>query len=150
MSDMYRTFSKQMCASVWGLSIILFHILLSFYLWFIFNPKFNSSGEFLVAEISTPLSVTFALGVVKWVIDVQGLIKSEPKVGVLYVVTLSLVSGALYAAIILVFWNFRLMEPSPEQLNSFFLLIDSALGGLFALFYNDMFGTSEVRDSEQP
>lgn len=134
--------NKQLCASVLGISIVVFHVTFSFYLWFSFYPNFNLGGDLTVAELSTPLSATFALGVIKWVIDTQGKITSEETVGLTFIVLLSFISIALFLA--LAYGPYKYTVPGsgmePKALNSYFLFVESILGAMFGLFFSDMFG----------
>ena len=57
--------NKQKYASIVGIIVVAVHIGLVFYLWIFFRKAYPD----LVAEIATPLTAAFFLGVVKWVID---------------------------------------------------------------------------------
>jgi hypothetical protein len=144
-------FNKQVCANILGIGIVIFHVAFSFWLWFYFNPGFNSNGQLFVAELSTPLSATFSLGVIKWVIDTQGKITSQATIGLPFAFLLAFVTICLFVALVygpLVYRSDTGMQPA--TLNSYFLFVDSTLGGLFALFFNDMFGRQDDKAPAPP
>jgi hypothetical protein len=92
--------NKQLCASFLGISMVVAHIVLLWYLWDVFGQTSSGQKSVYVAEIATPLTGAFALTVVKWVIDTQGKITSKQTVGITLVVILVILTVALYGALI--------------------------------------------------
>ncbi|MBF9028970.1 hypothetical protein HKCCE3408_01060 [Rhodobacterales bacterium HKCCE3408] len=134
--------NKQMFSSITGVLIVLGHVLLLCYLWVSFGAP-TGGGTLKVTEISTPITAAFALGVVKWIIDTQGRITSEKKVGVPYVVIFGVILLALAFGVVWGLNRYSKGEWQPDQLNQFFVIIESGMGGMFGLFFNDMFGPAE-------
>lgn len=131
--------NKQLFASIVGILIVAFHIALLGYLWLKFGSP-TGTGPLQVTEIATPITAAFALGVVKWVIDTQGHITSPKTVGLPFVIILTMVGVALAAGL---FWGVRQYVTGawqPKELNMFFVTLESGIGGMFGLFFNDMFG----------
>ena len=81
----------------------------------------------------------FALTVVKWVIDTQGLISSEKTVGLTLVVILLLLTVSLYGALIYGPYQYQIGSWQPDELNRFFVFVETGIGGMFGLLFNDMF-----------
>ena len=132
-------FNKQLCASVLGISMVVAHIVLLWYLWSVFGNVDTANKSVYVAEIATPLTGAFALTVVKWVIDTQGKITSKKTVGPTLVIILLLLTFALYGALIYGPYNYQIGAWQPEQLNRFFVFVETGIGGMFGLLFNDMF-----------
>ena len=132
-------FNKQLCASILGISMVVAHIVLLWYLWTVFGSVETENKSVYVAEIATPLTGAFALTVVKWVIDTQGKITSEKTVGVTLVIVLVLLTGALYGALIYGPYQYQLGSWQPDELNRFFVFVETGGGGMFGLLFNDMF-----------
>lgn len=79
--------NKQRFSSIVGILIVLLHLLLFVGLLVFFPGK--NSPEVKIFEISLPFMATYALGVVKWVIDTQGNITSQATVGFTYIFIVS-------------------------------------------------------------
>ena len=92
-----------------------------------------------VAEIATPLTGAFALTVVKWVIDTQGKITSKQTVGLPLIIILVLLTVALYGALIYGPYQYQIGSWQPDELNRFFVFVETGIGGMFGLLFNDMF-----------
>lgn len=134
--------NKQLFSSVIGVLLVIFHIVLLGYLWFNFGAP-SGSGPLQVTEIATPMMAAFSLGVVKWVIDTQGHITSKKTVGAPYWLLMSIISVAMGMGLV---WGVRQYITGswqPEQLNLFFVALEAGIGGMFGLFFSDMFGPLE-------
>ncbi|UWQ59424.1 hypothetical protein K3722_04680 [Leisingera caerulea] len=132
-------FNKQLCASILGISMVVAHIVLLWYLWTVFGSVEAENKSVYVAEIATPLTGAFALTVVKWVIDTQGKITSKKTVGVTLVIILILLTFALYGALIYGPHQYQIGSWQPDDLNRFFVFVETGIGGMFGLLFNDMF-----------
>ena len=132
-------FNKQLCASILGITMVVAHIALLWYLWTVFGNIATENKSVYVAEIATPLTGAFALTVVKWVIDTQGKITSEKTVGLTLVVILVLLTSALYGALIYGPYMYQQGAWQPDELNRFFVFVETGIGGMFGLLFNDMF-----------
>jgi hypothetical protein len=134
--------NKQVYASVIAVAIVLVHIFLLFYLWIVFRERFPEPA---VAEIATPLTGAFFIGVVKWVIDTQGKITSGETVGIVFVIITSIVVIALLGGLVALPLAYEGGRMTAAQLNSYFLFLDTGLGAAFTLLFNDMFGKPGVQ-----
>lgn len=129
--------NKQVYSSILGIIIVVTHIFLLYYLWFIFRPRFPGP---IAPEIATPLTAAFFIGVIKWVIDTQGKITSNDKVGITFIIITSIVSLSLLGALVFLPFIYSDSEMTKDDLNSYFLFVETGLGGAFTLLFNDMFG----------
>jgi len=119
-----------------GLIVLIVHIFLSIYLWFIFEGRERT----IAAEVSTPLTVAYAVAVIKWIVDNQGVFKSDKEIGIGYLVMISIVVftflGCLVGGPFIYKSNYDI---SPESLNKFFVFVESSFGVLFSIVFADMF-----------
>lgn len=131
-------------AAVFGCLILLLHSTLTFMLFFIYRDDFGD--DVAIAEISIPITLAYAMMVVKWVVVNKGHIRKRPTVGITYVIALAIVFvsfiGALVAGPALYLWSGGF---SATALNTYFAVADGAFGALMLLFLNDLFGPSEKR-----
>lgn len=133
--------NRQKYASFVGICIVFVHLFLTFYLWVVFRTRFPTT---IIAEIATPLTAAFFLGVVKWVIDTQGKITSNDTVGFTYVVITAAVIFSLLGGLVALPLMYTSGSISTDQLNSWYLYLDTSIGGAFGLIFSDMFGTKNA------
>lgn len=133
---MNSTFNKQKFSFFIGLSVLIVHVFLSIYLWFIFEGREKT----VIAEIATPLTIAYAVAVIKWIVDNQGIFQSNKKIGIGYCLMISIVVfsflGCMIAGPIIYNNNYGV---SPEDLNKFFVFAESSFGVLFSVVFSDMF-----------
>lgn len=125
---------KFMLATTIGTLILLSHIFVSIYLWFIFDAPDASVAK----EVSFPVTIIYSLGFVKWMIDNQQRLVGQ-KVNSAYVIMVSIISGVMvigHIVLPLLYYPFGL---TIDQLNGGFVFLESAFGALFALVFSDLF-----------
>ena len=125
--------NKQLCASVLGISMVVAHIVLLWYLWAYFGQIDYEQKSIYVAEIATPLTGAFALTVIKWVIDTQGKITSQQTVGITLVIILAIVTLTLYGALIYGPYQYSTGKWQPDVLNRYFVFVETGIGEMFGL-----------------
>lgn len=142
------TFSKSKIAAIFGCTILLWHVLLTGYLMLIFQPASNADAPL---EITVPMTLTYAVSVVKWLIDTQGRVRKHPRVGLAYLLGFSIVVLSLFAGVILVLYQHQNLELTGRQLNAGFAFVEATLGVLLVYFWNDLFEiTEEDAGGENP
>lgn len=117
--------------------ILVAHGSLTIYLFSTFEEI--ATDQVAVAEISLPVTLAYAITVVSWMIARQGKVTFSQKVYPLYVIGLVLAVGFYFWALWIGLENYR-NGWSWQFLNGYFAVVDGALGGLFLMFCNDLFG----------
>lgn len=129
--------NKQRFASIIGVGIIVIHVGLILYILNFLPP---GDGENNVLQIILPFTATYAIGVVKWVIETQGHITSKVKVGGVYIVIVSIISAALLFSLPYALYLYSTNETFlGPQLSWYVSGVEAGFGVLFALVFNDMF-----------
>ncbi|EYD77622.1 hypothetical protein Rumeso_00788 [Rubellimicrobium mesophilum DSM 19309] len=116
-----------------GTLILLSHIVVSIYLWFVELPNAAT-----VKEITFPVTIIYALGFVNWMIANQKRLVGEP-VNQGYVSMVTIVAIAMIVPHIALPLLFYPMHLTVDQLNGGFLFLESAFGAMFALVFSDLF-----------
>lgn len=129
--------NRQKFSMVLGLAIISVHLLLSAYLWFIFSPTVDSAVS--AKEIVLPLTVAYSSTVLKWFIDNQGHVTSSATIGIMYAVTIAMVSIFFLGLLCAGPWIYREFDLTPRSLNQFYAFSESVFGVLFVLILDDLF-----------
>jgi len=133
---MNSSYSKQKVSFYVGITVLITHIFLSIYLWFFFDGQ----DKVVIAEISTPLTVAYAVAVIKWIVENQGNFQSPPTVGRPYAIIISVVVVTFLGCLIAgpIYYNINL-DINPESLNKFFVFVESSFGVLFSIVFSDLF-----------
>lgn len=126
--------------------ILLAHGLLSIYLFTRFDEF--AEDQVAVAQISLPITLAYAITVVTWIIAKQGKVSYRTKVYPLYVIGLAISVVFYFFALYIGLERYRIGDWTWERLNTYFAVVDGALGGLFLMFCNDLFST-EHRSVDQ-
>jgi hypothetical protein len=121
-------------ATTVGTAILISHIVVSIYLWFIFAAPAESA----VKEISFPVTIIYALGFVQWMIANQKRTKGE-KVNAAYVRMVTIISLVMIVGHVALPMLYYPMAMTIDQLNGGFLFLETAFGALFALVFSDLF-----------
>ena len=121
-------------ATIIGTLILLSHVFVSIYLWFVFGAP----DESVAKEVSFPVTIIYSLGFVKWMIDNQQR-RVGQKVNYAYVVMVSIISCVMIVGHIALPLIYYPMELTVDQLNGGFVFLESAFGALFALVFSDLF-----------
>lgn len=130
-------FNKQRFALNIGLLVMVFHIILSFLLWFMVEFP---DERIAIREITLPLTIGYATSVVTYYVETGGRVTSTEVVGVRLVI--------LFTTLIVIFMGSLIAAPiyyldnawvTPATLNSFFAFGESAFGGLMALIITFLF-----------
>lgn len=140
------TYSKSTIAAVFGCVILLWHVLLTGYLMLIFQPTSSADAPL---EITVPMTLTYAVSVVKWLIDTQGRVRKYPRVGIAYLLGFSIVVLSLFAGVILVLYQHQHLKMTSAQLNAGFAFVEATLGVLLVYFWNDLFKITEEDEKEE-
>lgn len=130
-------------ATIIGTFILLSHIFVSIYLWFVFGAPEESVAK----EVSFPVTIIYSLGFVKWMIDNQQR-RIGQKVNYAYVVMVSIISFVMiigHIALPLIYYPLQL---TVDQLNGGFVFLESAFGALFALVFSDLFEKAKESEGE--
>lgn len=130
----------KMLVSVWlGCSILAFHSAMTFALLFAFSHRFGEGVA--IAEISIPITMTFAVTVVKWFVDTGGHIRKTPTVALGYVVGLCIVFMSFCVALAMgpYLYVYGAGIFNDAQINTYFAVVDGAFGVLLLIFLNDLF-----------
>ncbi|WP_104402667.1 hypothetical protein [Vibrio penaeicida] len=126
------TLNKQNFSMWLGLFIVLGHILVTIGLWFAFD--YDISDGVVIKEVSLPITLAYATGVVKWFTSHDGLIKSQEMIGLpfallIVLIFVSFIGGLVISPILYA----ESKQISSNELNTIYLTIESAFGALFAL-----------------
>lgn len=137
--------NKQLFSSIIGVSIILVHV--GMILWILNFIATDEDSETNVLEIVIPFTITYAIGVVKWVIDTQGKITTQEKVGPVYVLIVGIISLATLVSLPIGLYRYAFdVSFSGSALNWYFSGVEAGFGALFSLVFSDMFS----RDASNP
>lgn len=132
---------KQKLSAWLGCFVLVAHTGLTVYLWLVYQEQ--TSPEVAVAQISLPITMAYAFTVVKWLVDTQGRITRKARVGWPYVFGVVIVVGGFFGALGMGLRSHLVGNMGHQALNAYFAFIDGAIGGLVALFFNDLFKTRE-------
>ncbi|MEM8554971.1 MAG: hypothetical protein AAGF71_09135 [Pseudomonadota bacterium] len=124
----------------WGFIILIFHICLSAYLWLVFSPAFDSS--IAIAEISTPLTVTYAVTIVKYFIDNQASVAGGQMVSIAYFAFTAIIIVPFLFGLAFLPYHYSQGELSIDALNRSYVFLEASIGALFILVFNDLFKSS--------
>jgi hypothetical protein len=124
--------------SMWiGLSIVATHIAITIYFIFIFDAPDTVS----IQEISLPLTVAYVSSIVLWFFQHDGLKNSDARIGLPLVVLIILIVGSMLGSLFAVPLSFKNnLAITVEQLNSSYLAIETAFGGIFGIVMSQLFG----------
>ena len=134
--------NRQKFAMNLGLGIMAFHVAFAFILWFVLEFP---NDRVAVKEITTPVTVGYAVAVLKYYLDTHGRITSTDVMGIRLAI---LITGlvVIFCVALIGAPVYYLNEPSitPANLNSFFLFVESAFGALIALIFSYLYGKQEA------
>ena len=133
--------NKQSFASWIGLSIVVVHSGMAFYLFLILQP--NADSIVAAGEIVLPTTAAYSLTIVAWFINNRGIITSQEKIGGFLVVISILVVGSFLASLPLGAYLYLNNKINPDALNKYYAVVESAFGGMFVLIFNFMFKNKE-------
>lgn len=133
-------FRKEKVSATLGMAIVLIHIFMSFYLWFVFSKI--ADPVVAIEKISLPLTIGYSVSIVNWFIKNQGKFVKVDTVGLSYVALVAAIATPFLIAMIAGPQLYLSNALSPTQLNQFYVFIESAFGVLFVLIFNDLFDTS--------
>jgi hypothetical protein len=134
--------NKLKIALFWGFIILLSHIALSGYLWFIFTPGVDD--RVAVAEISLPMTVTYAVTIVKYFVDGQTRTEGGQSVPLAYFLVTAIVILPFLFALFFLPHQYTSGKIGIEALNNSYVFLEGALGALFVIVFNDLFKASNV------
>ena len=126
-----------------GFAIVASHVAITLLLWFWYSDVPNSK----LAEIATPLTVTYAIAAVKWFVD-----NPDPgpgrEVGKHYAIM------SYFLVCVLVFCLFagpvfhRIKGGDLEPINKFFLFVEASFGAMFAIMWSNLFSVTEKAETK--
>jgi len=140
--------NRQRFAMWLGLVIVLGHVFISLYLWTYFN--FGRDDGVFIKEVSLPVTLGYSIAIVKWFLDNHGIVTSDKKMGIPLVILITIVSLSFLGGLIVgpvVFASNQSL--TADQLNDFYLLIESAFGALFSLIFSYLF-SEEKGSTDEP
>lgn len=138
--------NRQHFAMWLGVIIVLAHVGVSIYLWAYFN--YGREDGVFIKEISLPVTLGYAVAIVKWFLDNDGIVTSRDQMGLPLVILITIVSTAFIGGLVVgpIFFAFD-KALTPNQLNNFYLLIESAFGGMFSLIFSYLFNSNTEKSS---
>lgn len=134
-----------------GLAVTLVHIGTAAFLWFVFKHHPTFTEDINAPEVTLPLTVAYVVSITKWFIDTRGIRQSDEQYG-----------WPMVAFALLVIVTFLVCLPlgpylymtgdikDAKTLNDFYLFVESVLGGVFALIFGELFGTSKTGSDQPP
>lgn len=129
--------NKQRFASWIGLLIVVVHIGMAVYLFLVFQP--DADPVVAAGKIVLPMTTAYALTVVSWFIANHGIITSTDQIGGFLVAVAILVVGTFLASLPLGVYLYLARQLNPDQLNTYYSVVESAFGGMFVLIFNFLF-----------
>ena len=97
-----------------------------------------------MGELTLPLTIAYTVAVVKWFIAHQHYHAKQDMVRIPFAIVCILIVGTMLLSmpVGLYFYStdFRIQ---PEQINAFFLFLQSVFGAIFALIMGELFDSSE-------
>lgn len=141
---MTREFYRFNISVIAALAITIFHVGTSAYLWFGFRNHVAFTEDINSPEVTLPLTVAYVVSVTKWFIDSKGIRRSDETYGLPFVVFIGLVVGAFLISLPL--GPYLYLEGSIQDaamLNSYYLFVESVLGGMYALIFGELFSASD-------
>jgi hypothetical protein len=137
---------KAILSAFTGLFVVIGHIALAFYI-FTIAPLEDFSG----VQIAAPVTLTYAITVVKWFVDNQGDIPRSPKVGISYVLLVTILFGSAFACLAYVLHRYS-NGMNVQTANTLISAVESFFGALLIIIINDLFpdkNSSSSRSSDQ-
>ncbi|MEQ1771134.1 MAG: hypothetical protein ABL879_14970 [Devosia sp.] len=132
--------NRQRFALDLGLAVVAFHIIFTLLMWFVIAIP---GDRVAIKEIATPVTIGYAVAVVKYFIDVKGLVQSDEVIGIrLAVLTIGLVGAFIVSLVAAPFIYLNNAAITPDQLNGFFVAVESAFGALLALLFSFLYKMS--------
>jgi hypothetical protein len=131
---------KQKLSAYLGCFVLVVHTGMTIYLWVVYQAQ--TSSQVAVAQISLPITLAYAVTVVKWLVDTQGKITRRAKVGWPYVFGVAVTVGGFFGALGFGLHSHLAGNMGYQALNAYFAFIDGSLGALVVLFFNDLFATN--------
>lgn len=134
---MNREVNRQAFSLNLGLFIMAFHIILSLAFWFLVAIP---GDRVAIKEISTPVTIGYAVAVLKYFLDVGGRVTATETIGIRLVIMITGVV-TVFGVCLIVAPMVYLQNPgiTPETLNSFFVAVESAFGALLALIFSYLY-----------
>jgi hypothetical protein len=134
---------KALVSSITGLLVVAGHIALAVYIF-----SLDALEELAAVEIAAPVTITYAITVVRWFVDNQGNLPRVPTVGVTYVALIALLFGSAFGCLVTIL----LLHDDGMDVktaNVAITAVEAAFGALLVLVINDLFPAREVEDSKQ-
>ena len=139
-----KVINRQAFALNLGFIVTIFHIVFSALVWFILEFP---DDRVIVKEISAPVTAGYVVGILKYYLDTKGIVTSKEILGIRLVALISLLVGAFCISLLaapLVYLN--VASITADNLNSFFLFVESAFGALIALIFSFLYGAGKAED----
>lgn len=139
--------NKQKFAAVVGILIFILHIAVSFFFHGFYHPPADGIA---IANITTPITLGYAMTIFKWFIDTQGLVTSDDVIGLSYALIVSILVLALSVGLLTEPVLYLLNDTNsrnPEFLNQSYMIIESVFGVLLSLVLLDLFGVQKKKKS---
>ena len=138
--------NKQLFAFNLGFVIMLFHITFTFLVWFILEFP---DDRVTIKQISLPVTTGYAVGILKYYLDTKGIVSSQELVGVRLVWLVSIVVGVFCMSLVgAPLAYLRIPSITAENLNSFFLVVESGFGALIALIFSFLYGSKVSQQTD--
>jgi hypothetical protein len=137
---------KALLSAFTGLFVVIGHIALAFYV-FTIAPLEDFSG----VQIAAPVTLTYALTVVKWFVDNQGDIPRNPTVGISYVVLVAVLFGSAFIGLTYILHRYS-NGMNVQTANTLISAVEAVFGSLLIIIINDLFpdrNNSAARTTDQ-
>lgn len=130
--------NRQRFALNLGLAIMAFHIAFAVVIWFVIT--FPHEEQLAVKEMAAPVTIGYAVAVLKYYLDTGGRITLPETIGIRLAILVIGIMGSFAVALVaapLVYLNSSVM--TPEVLNGIFVAVESAFGALLALIFSYLY-----------
>lgn len=131
--------NRQMLAEVMAILIFLAHVVSVGMVWLLSSSGRLAAQGLAIEQILFPVTAAYTLGCARFIID-QPARNSRVKVRKSYVIFLGISSlGIIGIPVGIIMTHQGILLTSVDQINNYFAAIEVAFGGVFALFYADLF-----------
>ena len=135
-----KLFVKQQVAMVTAIPLVLLHLVMTPYFWL----RFSGSEVIIVEQLTLPITAAYVTTAVRWVVDRNGLVRPKDYIYVGFPYVFIVAVFAIFISIAYVggavLYEFRKDIMGKSELNAFYLIVETTLGGAFAYIFSDLYG----------
>ena len=127
-----------------GLFILIVHILLAVLLFIFYKPEEKLDLQGIeIGKIIIPITTGYAITIIKWIIDLQGLQTNSAKIGMPFIIAVTMIVVTFSLILLSEPVYFFIYEDSwfkdSDTLNTTYAAIEAAFGALLSLIMSDLF-----------